>query len=165
MLTVLGAEADQWATQSQPIVTSTQLHQMRLQANNKLVLLAEDNLVNQKVAARTLQTLGYRVDLVQNGREAVTAWSSGRYDIILMDCQMPELDGYEATREIRRLEKGGLRIPIVALTAHAMAGAEQESRAAGMDDHISKPIDRAKLASCLERLLANAKTSRPEAKA
>jgi two-component system sensor histidine kinase/response regulator len=163
LLTVLGAEADQWATQSQPIVTSTQLQQMRFQANDKRVLLAEDNPVNQKVAARTLQSLGYRVDVVQNGREAVTAWGSGRYDIILMDCQMPELDGYAATREIRRLEKDGVRIPIVALTAHAIAGAELESRTAGMDDHVSKPIDRAKLASCLERLLANAPSAQVEA--
>jgi PAS domain S-box-containing protein len=155
LLVVLGADADQWATQSQPIVTHDQLQALRFHAINKRVLLAEDNLINQKVAARTLQTLGYRVDIVQSGREAVTAWRSGRYDFILMDCQMPEMDGYEATREIRRLEEGRTRIPIVALTAHAMIGADLESKAAGMDGHLSKPIDRDKLEACLEHFLPN----------
>jgi CheY-like chemotaxis protein len=71
-----------------------------------------------------------------------------------MDCQMPGLDGYEATRKIRELEAGEARVPIVALTAHATDGAEQECRAAGMDDYLAKPLDRAKLAACLERWLA-----------
>jgi two-component system sensor histidine kinase/response regulator len=156
LLVVMGASADQWATQSQPIVTNNALQVLRVKEKTKRVLLAEDNVVNQKVAERFLQKLGYRVDIVANGREAVTAWQSGRYDLILMDCQMPELDGYEATREIRRLEAGGeRRIPIVALTAHAMTGADLESKAAGMDEHISKPIDRARLQSCLEQYLGS----------
>ena len=89
--------------------------------------------------------------MAENGREAVRAWESGRYALILMDCQMPELDGYEATREIRRQERDGAHIPIVALTAHALKGAELECKAAGMDDYITKPLDRDHLRACLER--------------
>jgi CheY-like chemotaxis protein len=117
------------------------------------VLLAEDNAVNQKVACRTLEKMGYRVDVAVDGEAAFKAWATGRYDLILMDCQMPVLDGYEATRRIRAREKDGKRIPIVALTAHAMKGADDECTAAGMDDYLSKPIDRAALERTLERWL------------
>jgi CheY-like chemotaxis protein/HPt (histidine-containing phosphotransfer) domain-containing protein len=120
------------------------------------MLLAEDNVVNQKVATRLLEKLDYRVDVVGDGRAAVTAWQTGRYDLILMDCQMPELDGYAATREIRRLENGVQRIPIVALTAHAVKGADRDCIAAGMDDYLTKPIDRDLLAACIERHLSGA---------
>jgi CheY-like chemotaxis protein len=116
-------------------------------------LLAEDNRVNQKVASRLLEKLHYRVEVVADGLAAVAAWQSGPLDLILMDCQMPQMDGYEATREIRRLEAGRRHIPIVALTAHAMTGDEAKCRAAGMDEYLSKPIDRLKLEACLERLL------------
>ena len=112
-------------------------------------LLAEDNEVNEKVATRFLQKLGYVVDAVGNGREAVAAWARGGCDLVLMDCQMPVLDGYAATREIRKRETGA-RIPIVALTANAMKKDEIECRQAGMDDHLAKPIDRDTLARCLE---------------
>jgi CheY-like chemotaxis protein len=94
-----------------------------------------------------------QVDAVRNGRDAVTAWETGRYDLILMDCQMPELDGSEATREIRSRESGGQHIPIVALTAHAMKDDDLKCKAAGMDDYITKPIDRELLDGCLERNL------------
>jgi two-component system, sensor histidine kinase and response regulator len=100
-----------------------------------------------------LENLGYRVDIAADGRAAVAAWETGRYHLILMDCQMPEMDGYEATRQIRSREAAGNRIPIVALTAHAMKGSDAECKAAGMDDYLSKPIDRAQLAACLERWL------------
>jgi CheY-like chemotaxis protein len=118
------------------------------------LLLAEDNVINRKVAQRLLERLGYEVDLVSDGRAAVDAWQAGQYDLILMDCQMPEMDGYEATREIRRRENGARRIPIVALTAHAMKGADAECLAAGMDDYLTKPIDANALRVCLERYLS-----------
>jgi CheY-like chemotaxis protein len=112
-------------------------------------------MVNQKVARRMLQALFYDVDVVNNGREAIAAWRTGQYDIILMDCQMPILDGYSATREIRQIEQGKSHIPIVALTANAMKGAELECREAGMDDYLTKPIDRARMETCLQQLLAS----------
>ncbi len=128
---------------------------------SRRILLAEDNPVNQKVARMVLEKLGIEVTVVNNGREAVTAWRAGGHDLILMDCQMPELDGYEATREIRRAEQGAgsrprpaaPKIPIVALTAHAMKGDDEKCRAAGMTDYLTKPLDRNKLQACLERHL------------
>jgi CheY-like chemotaxis protein len=90
------------------------------------------------------------VHAVPNGQAAVTAWRDGHYDLILMDCQMPILDGYEATREIRALEAGQRRIPIVALTAHAMKDDDVKCLAAGMDHHLTKPLDREQLQACLD---------------
>jgi signal transduction histidine kinase/CheY-like chemotaxis protein len=128
-------------------------HVDETRGSGKRILLAEDNVVNEKVATRFLQKLGYAVDAVVNGREAVDAWAKGGYDLVLMDCQMPVLDGYAATREIRARERNGERIPIVALTANAMPKDELECRQAGMDDHLAKPIDREELARCLEQHL------------
>jgi signal transduction histidine kinase/ActR/RegA family two-component response regulator len=132
-------------TAAMPVVASSKA--------GKRILLAEDNVVNEKVATRFLQKLGYVVDAVANGRAAVDAWARGGYDLVLMDCQMPVLDGYAATREIRARENGGRRTPIVALTANAMKKDELECRQAGMDDHLAKPLDRDALARCLERQL------------
>jgi two-component system, sensor histidine kinase and response regulator len=117
------------------------------------ILLAEDNEVNEMVASRTLQRLGYEVDAVRDGRAAVTAWRTAQYDLILMDCQMPVLDGYDATREIRSLERLGQHTPIVALTAHAMQGDDLKCKAAGMDEHLTKPLDRQHLQLILDRFL------------
>ncbi len=117
------------------------------------ILVAEDNVVNQKVACRILEKLGLRVDVAADGEAAFRAWSSGRYDLILMDCQMPIMDGYEATRKIRAREGAGEHIPIIALTAHAMKGADNECLSAGMDDYLSKPIDRERLQEALQRWL------------
>jgi len=105
------------------------------------ILVAEDNPVNQRVAARMLERLGYRPDVVADGAEAVAAVQRVPYDIVLMDCQMPEVDGYEATRRIRRLGDSLPRQPrILALTAHAMKGDEERCLEAGMDGYLTKPV-------------------------
>jgi PAS domain S-box-containing protein len=152
MLLVLGFDAEDWQTRTQPIVTKHEILMTRAPSNRR-ILIADDSEVNQKVARRMVEKLGYSVDVVSNGREALAAWQSGRYDLILMDCQMPELDGYEATREIRRREHPGSHIPIIALTAHAMKDADRACRAAGMDEYLSKPIDRDRLEAVLENSL------------
>jgi len=122
----------------------------------KRILLAEDNLVNQKVAVRLLEKMDYAVEVAPDGRAAIAAWRSGIFDLILMDCQMPDVDGLEATAAIRNEEGDSRRIPIVALTANAMKSDADLCRAAGMDGFISKPIDRAKLAACLVEFLGSA---------
>jgi len=120
---------------------------------HRRILVAEDNVVNQKVAQRLVEKMGYAVDVVGDGEAAVAAWRTGVYDLILMDCQMPLLDGFEATREIRSCEGDGWRTPIVALTAHAMKGAADPCVAAGMDAYLTKPVDRAALAAMLAQLI------------
>jgi signal transduction histidine kinase/CheY-like chemotaxis protein/ligand-binding sensor domain-containing protein len=113
----------------------------RRAAASRKILLAEDNLVNQKVAVRMLEKRGHRVTLATNGREAVAAWRREPFDLILMDVQMPEMDGFEATAMIRQAETAaGGHVPIYALTAHAMKGDAERCRIAGMDGHIAKPI-------------------------
>ncbi len=117
------------------------------------VLLVEDNAVNQKVAQKYLAKFGIESDLARNGREAIEAWHKGSYDLVLMDCQMPVMDGFEATREIRRQEVAGKHIPIIALTANALATDRNNCLAAGMDEHLTKPLELAKLEACLGRHL------------
>lgn len=123
---------------------------------NAKVLLAEDNIINQQVASGVLRKLGCRVDLAMDGHSAVTEASGKAYDIIFMDCQMPTMDGYEATGEIRRLgikTQNDLNIPIIALTANALSGDREKCIAAGMDDYISKPFQQEKIAAVLKKWL------------
>ncbi|MCV0393893.1 MAG: response regulator [Rhizobiaceae bacterium] len=115
------------------------------------LLVAEDNVVNQQVVRGLLASLGHTADVVSNGREAVKAIERGSYSAILMDCQMPEMDGYAATREIRRKEGEGSHIPIIALTADATKQAQAACLAAGMDEYITKPIRVDALAAALAR--------------
>ena len=104
------------------------------------ILLAEDNLVNQKLALRLLAQMGYRADLASNGIEALEAVERQTYDVVLMDVQMPEVDGLEASRRIVARWPAGARPRIVAMTANAMQGDREECIAAGMDDYVTKPI-------------------------
>jgi CheY-like chemotaxis protein len=121
------------------------------------VLLAEDNVVNAKLAVRLLERLGCRVDVASNGHEALKMVQSIPFDLVFMDCQMPEMDGFEATRAIRAWENSSrdskspvTQLPIVALTANAMQGDRERCLAAGMDDYITKPLARSDLARVLE---------------
>jgi CheY-like chemotaxis protein len=110
------------------------------------ILLVEDNPVNQRLATRMLEKEGHGVVVAGNGKEAIAAWLKQPFDLILMDIQMPEMDGLQATRAIRRAEAGlNQHIPIVAVTAHAMSGDRERCLAAGMDDYISKPIRKSDL--------------------
>ena len=133
-----------------PLVTRHTIAESRSRAHSRL-LVADDNPVNQMVAVALLGKIGYRADVVGNGAEAVDAVSRIDYGAVLMDCQMPEMDGYEATGEIRRREAGGPHIPIIAMTAGALKGDRERCLAAGMDDYVAKPVQIDELAEALRR--------------
>ncbi len=118
------------------------------------ILIVEDNPINQKLARRLLEKQGYSVEVADNGREAIQKWTAGVFDLILMDCQMPEMDGYEATREIRAKEAGTKHIPIIAVTANTMLGDKEKCLATGMDAFVPKPIKTEVLAETIEQFLA-----------
>jgi CheY-like chemotaxis protein len=123
-------------------------------AAGQRILIAEDNTVMQELALRQVQRLGLEADLVGNGREAIEAFGTGQYSLILMDCQMPETDGYEATLLIRKAEMvSGGHIPVIAMTASAMKGDRENCIAAGMDDCLSKPVGQEQLFRLLEKWL------------
>ncbi len=119
------------------------------------ILVAEDNPVNQRLAQRLLEKAGHRVEIATNGKEAVEKWAQGKYDLILMDIQMPEMDGYAATREIREREvNSGQHTPIIGLSANALKGHREKGLAAGMDGYITKPIRIPELVGELHRVLS-----------
>ncbi len=124
------------------------------------ILLAEDNVVNQKVAAKILANWGHSIVVASNGKEAVNACEKEHFDLVFMDVQMPDLDGFETTRIIRAGERdGGRRLPIVAMTAHAMKGDKKKCLAAGMDDYVSKPINRDELFSVIQKFAKGSEAS------
>lgn len=122
-------------------------------AGGPRALLAEDNPTNQLYARRLLEKMGFQVEIANNGREACERVGASAYDVILMDCQMPEMNGYDAATEIRRRAGSAPRTPMVALTAHALTGERERCLAAGMDDYLSKPFRREELERVLERWL------------
>jgi PAS domain S-box-containing protein len=144
--------------QDAPEITEHEQKRTRLEIphhSRARILLVEDNLVNQRVAQRMLEKLGYRVDIAANGEEALIALETLPYDLVLMDCQMPEMDGYSATRAIRNPESAvrDHGVPVVAMTANAMEGDRDRCLAAGMDDYIAKPVTASSLEDAISRCL------------
>ena len=130
-------------------------HNLPVNVSGLRILLAEDNLVNQKLACRILEKQSHAVTVAANGREALLAYEQQTFDLILMDIQMPEMDGFEATAEIRNREPDGQRLPIIALTAHAMSGDRERCLSAGMDGYLTKPIRVDELLAEIDRLHLN----------
>ncbi len=175
---VLGLEQDARQGKDQELITRHTVQEQVI-AEKSHILLAEDNLVNQKVAVRMLTKLGFHVDVANNGQEAIEAWGQKPYDIILMDCQMPEIDGFQATKTIREAERvkrealgvsdetqktdspsalaltphENFHIPIIAMTANTMEGDREQCLEAGMDDFIAKPVKMEFLGQVLEKWL------------
>ena len=145
------ADADRADANALPLVSSERDEDAAPSGANPRVLLVDDNDINREVAAEMLNILGHPTDLARDGDEALRLFDPDRHDIVLMDCQMPVMDGYDATRELRRRFAQARRVPIVALTAHAMQGERETCLAAGMDDHLSKPIKLSTLRAMLDR--------------
>jgi CheY-like chemotaxis protein/HPt (histidine-containing phosphotransfer) domain-containing protein len=134
------------------LVTRHSLSETRLPASTR-ILLAEDNPVNQEVVCLMLESLGCGADVADDGRQALQALLTKEYDLVLMDCQMPVLDGFEATAEIRKRERetGGRHLPVIALTANALAGDRERCLSAGMDDYLKKPLRKEELQTAIRR--------------
>jgi CheY-like chemotaxis protein/nitrogen-specific signal transduction histidine kinase len=145
-------DAQAWHAQTHPIVTTNSLtRDAAAKPFSGKVLLVEDNVVNQKVGQRFLERLGCQVTLAENGQEAIEAWKKDEFRLVLMDVQMPVMDGYTATRQIRDLERGRIRTPVVALTANAMTGQLERCLQSGMDGLLTKPLEPERLEEVLER--------------
>jgi signal transduction histidine kinase/DNA-binding response OmpR family regulator len=147
---VLGAREQKDAT---PLITRYSVQHSREPSASLRVLLVEDNAVNQRLASRLLEKRGHFVVVAGNGREALAALEKERFDLVLMDLQMPVMDGFEATAAIRKKEGGGIHVPVVALTAHAMKGDREKCLAGGMDGYLTKPIRPQELDELLENYL------------
>jgi len=155
----LSREAEEWHMHSQPIITRGTLVANEVKRiYSGRVLLVEDNAINQRVARRFLERLGCEVHVVGDGKQAVDAFEANTYGFILMDMQMPVMDGLEATRRIRQIEGADCRTPIVALTANAMMGTLERCLEAGMDDYLTKPLDISRLQDVLDRFMGAVST-------
>jgi CheY-like chemotaxis protein len=122
-------------------------------ARRKKILIVEDNKINQRLASRVLQREGFSTEVVSNGIEAVEAVAAGSYDLILMDCQMPEMSGYEASKKIRERESGGERVPIIALTAMVREKDRKKCLESGMDDFLVKPFESTQVVAMIHKWL------------
>jgi CheY-like chemotaxis protein len=153
LLEAITVQLERRSSRRSDLANSSILESLRV-LDGLRVLIVEDFAPNQKVARHILQRLGCEVDLAANGVEALEALEKSDYDIVLMDCQMPEMDGYEATRRYREIEveRGGRRVPIIAVTANALPGDREQCLDAGMDDYVAKPI---KLETLRDALLRN----------
>jgi PAS domain S-box-containing protein len=154
LATLLGESPAGVVDQLVPLITRHSLAES--QRRRVRILLAEDNVTNQRIALAMLERIGYRADAVASGREAVTALGAVPYDLVFMDCQMPEMDGYDATRWIRDPRSGvkNTRVPVIAMTASDAPGERERCMAAGMDDYITKPVDARKLDATISQWLA-----------
>jgi CheY-like chemotaxis protein len=158
---VMSGGPRQWQMDTQPMITLNMLTQSAAQRRfSGNVLLVEDNFVNQKVAVRFLERLGCKVEVASNGAEGLAACQGKRFDIVLMDLQMPVMDGMTATRKIRESETSG-HTPIIALTANAMTGDRELCESAGMDGYLTKPIEVERLRNILSKFGLEIKDSEP----
>ncbi|HWX43150.1 MAG TPA: PAS domain S-box protein [Blastocatellia bacterium] len=157
-----GLESPETAKPRPPVTGDLKAPMPAVSARRGRILIAEDNRVNQVVAARQVEKLGYHADVVGDGSEALDALSRLDYACVLMDCQMPKMDGYTATAEIRKREGKARHTPVIALTAHALVGEREKCIQAGMDDFIAKPVTHAELASVIARWLDNSSQQEPE---
>ncbi len=154
LLAVARDETEGWQREEHPEVAATAA--TRFERRGQRVLLVEDNPVNQELAGEMLRSLGMKVEVAENGEQALVAIAQQSYSLVLMDCQMPVLDGFEATRRLRARERdagASVRLPVIALTANALVGDREQCLAAGMDDYLSKPFTATQLNEILERWL------------
>ncbi len=150
LTTAIGLDAKPTNHESSYLITKYSIKEN--QKRNISILIAEDNIINQKIVQKIINKIGYKSDIANNGQEAIEKYTSNKFDLILMDIQMPEMDGFEATEAIRNFEKENRNhIPIIAITAHAMSGDKKRCLDAGMDDYISKPIQPQKLVDTIEK--------------